>query len=1143
MGTTRKYWKGLDELNATPEFTARAQQEFPTELSVDQFLADDKLKESSTGRRDFLKFLGFSVAAATVAACEAPVVKAVPYVVRPEDIVPGVANWYASSYYDGNSYASILVKTREGRPIHIKGNRDFGFTSGTTNPQIVASVLSLYDSERLKGPQNGGAETSWEEADKAIVAGLNSAKSKKIVLLSSTVISPSGQDVIGGFMAKYGTRSAAAPAEVNAIPAAVPAEGGAAVPAEMAMPTYDNVEHIQYDAISYNGIREANLESFGKRIIPDYDFSKARVVVSVSADFLGTWLLPTQFVPQYLSRRNPDGEFMSRHFQFETNMSISGSNADVRGMIKPSEQAAALAFLHKEVVGSAISGVSMDSLSEDVKTKLTMAAGELVANKGAALVVCGSNRKALQVITNSINDSLLSYGGVMNLNNPIMLFASEDAKMERLLKDMEGGKVGALIMWDTNPAYTHAMGDAFKTALGSVGLTVSLSRYADETSSACNYICPDHHNLESWYDYNPKMNHYSLAQPTIRPLHNTRSAMESLMLWSGQTANNVPVEMGGLLAVHMGPDSSNFHDRIKANWEKFGFPYQTKYLDFHSYWSESVHNSCGEIDLVAPTLVPFAGDLAAAGKEAGSATSADTWEVALYQKAAIGNGAQANNPWLQEMPDPITKVTWDNYVTMSPADMDTMGLSKYVGQEDPSSVVTVKVGEKSLKLPVYPQPGQAPKTIGIALGYGRGENGEKIGRSAFHTNEFGKHAAGDNGGRTKIGENGFKIAAGGILDAVVDSITKAEGETYHLACTQTHSTVMGRNSVVKETTLEIYKSETKDAYNHAHVLHSGWNHDEKHISEFDLWDQHPVEHVGHRWAMTIDLNSCIGCGSCLIACQSENNVPVVGKDEIRRGRDMHWLRIDRYYASDLEPTVGTRDKAAFDEQGFGAMEIPASNPKVIHQPMLCQHCNHAPCETVCPVAATTHSNEGLNQMAYNRCIGTRYCANNCPYKVRRFNWFNYPSYRKFTEVNPAQDDLGRMVLNPDVVVRTRGVMEKCSFCVQKIQEGKLVAKKADRAVKDGDVTTACADACPANAIMFGDWNDTESKVRKSSAENRAYQVLEEVGTKPNIWYKVKVRNEANEALKAIQVSHGHEEEHVGGHEDPVHGGNEPEHGH
>jgi molybdopterin-containing oxidoreductase family iron-sulfur binding subunit len=344
---------------------------------------------------------------------------------------------------------------------------------------------------------------------------------------------------------------------------------------------------------------------------------------------------------------------------------------------------------------------------------------------------------------------------------------------------------------------------------------------------------------------------------------------------------------------------------------------------------------------------------------------------------------------------------------------------------------------------------------------------------------------------------------------------------------------MGRHSIVRETTLDIYKKEEKEAYNHPHEL-SKMNEKGEHVkapmSEFDLWEAHPVEKIGHRWAMTIDLSSCIGCGSCLIACQSENNVPVVGKDEVRRGREMHWLRIDRYFSSDVEAAPGQRKDHDMSKMDFfEAAEIAAENPKVVHMPMMCHHCNHAPCETVCPVAATTHSNEGLNQMTYNRCIGTRYCANNCPYKVRRFNWFNYPSYKKFTQVNPAQDDLGRMVLNPDVTVRTRGVMEKCSFCVQKIQAGKLVAKKEGRPVIDGDVTTACSDVCPTHAITVGDWNDIKSMVRKSSEDKRSYQALEEVGVKPNIWYKVKVRNEKNAELEKIQHVEHHAEAHAADH--------------
>jgi len=528
----------------------------------------------------------------------------------------------------------------------------------------------------------------------------------------------------------------------------------------------------------------------------------------------------------------------------------------------------------------------------------------------------------------------------------------------------------------------------------------------------------------------------------------------------------------------------------------------------------TVHNSCINATGVVVPVTPFA------DAKATDLPSGKGLEVVLYQKAGIGTGMQANNPWLQELPDPITKVTWDNYITMNPVEMDKAGFVTTYDQEHGLSLATLKVGGEQVTLPVYPLPGQALGTVGVALGYGRGANGENIGKAAFQTKEYGGNDTDDKGNLKPIGANVFAFVQSGKTFGYDASgtVTKATG-TYAIAATQIHHTVMGRHSIVRETTLGIFKNSNKEAYNPAHTLQKldkEGNHVEKPVGEFDLWDAHPVEKIGHRWGMTVDLSSCIGCGSCLVACQSENNVPVVGKDEVRRGREMHWLRIDRYFASDEEVVPGLKKDA--DNINYDAAEKAAVNPKVVHMPLMCHHCNHAPCETVCPVAATTHSNEGLNQMAYNRCIGTRYCANNCPYKVRRFNWFNYPSYKKFTEVNPAQDDLGRMVLNPDVTVRTRGVMEKCSFCVQRIQAGKLVAKKEARPVVDGDFTSACADACPTNAIIVGDWNDLKSMVRTSSSDNRAYQALEEVGVKPNVWYKVKVRNEENAELAKYQVA-------------------------
>ncbi|NBR13228.1 MAG: 4Fe-4S dicluster domain-containing protein [Flavobacteriales bacterium] len=1058
MGITKKYWKGLEELKETPEFIKHKEQEFPNQQTIEDFLSDDKLNETSTARRDFLKFLGFSVAAATLAACEAPVTKAVPYVMKPEDVTPGMATWYASTYYDGVSYASILVKTREGRPIFIKGNKDFGFTKGSTNPQIIASVLGLYDSERLTGATANGKATTWSKVDDAIKGDIK--KAKKVVLLSNSIISPSLNKAI------------------DELATSLNVEGGT------------KFEHITYDAVSYSAIREANFSNFGAAIIPSYDFSKAKTIVSVDADFMSTWLLSNEYAKQYGETRNPDAEWMSKFIHFESVLSITGSNADCRGMIKPSEQASVLAYIIKGLGGST-------SVASDLKGSAKEAADQAIASlkksKKESLVVCGSNNVGLQLLTNKLNNLLGVYGTTIDLDNSVELFQANDAKVNKLVADVINGKgPDVLLMYGVNPVYTLPNGADFAKGLKDIKTTVSFASHADETATLATYVCPDHHGLESWNDFKAKANEYGIAQPTIRPLHETASALETFLVWNGKASRG-------------GKDSTVAYDYIKAT---FATNYPTE--DF----AYTTHNSC-----IQATIIP--GAYTFKDSQIKGLPKGGDLEVVLYQKAGIGNGMYASNPWLQELPDPITKVTWDNYITMNPLEMEKGGFATTYDQENGLNLATVTVNGKSVTLPVYPLPGQALKTVGIALGYGRGANGEAIGRAAFQTKEYGGYAQDNKGNKVAIGANVYPFSSfenGTYNYDAVGKLTKAEG-TYPIAATQIHHTVMGRYSIVRETTLGIYKESDRTAYNPIHELQKldeHGNHVKVPMGEFDLWDAHPIEKIGHRWGMTIDLSSCIGCGSCLIACQSENNVPVVGKDEVRRGREMHWLRIDRYFASDEEAVVGTRkDKETFS---YDKAELAAENPKVVHMPLMCHHCNHAPCETVCPVAATTHSNEGLNQMTYNRCIGTRYCANNCPYKVRRFNWFNYPSYKKFTEINPAQDDLGRMVLNPDVTVRTRGVMEKCSFCVQRIQATKLVAKKELRPVLDGELATACSDSCPTNAIIVGDWNDIRSNVRKSSADTRSYQALEEVGVKPNIWYKVKVRNEDNNLLEKLQVS-------------------------
>ena len=1053
MSSTKRYWKDLGELDQHPESIKGRENEFPQDLAIDQVLGNSSITGASTGRRDFLKFLGFGLGAATLAACETPVIKSIPYVNKPEDITPGVANWYASTFYDGDDFASILVKTREGRPIHVKGNPRFGINrnptlaKGSINARMNSSVLSLYDSARLTGPKAKGSDTvtDWAEADKAIAAGLASAAGKRIVVLTNTIISPSTRSAVEAFKAKYPT-----------------------------------TEHVQYDTISYSGVTNANLKSFGKRVFPNYDFTKADVIVSVDADFLSSWGSTSEYTWQYATRRNPD-QAMNKHFQLEARMSLSGANADVRVPLKVSELPKAVVALHAH-----ISGNSAGADAELMKATAS-AAKALMAAKGRSLVISGSNNEGVQVLVNSINSILGNYGSTIDLDSHTWFKQGDDAAVAQLVKDMNAGSIGALFIAGVNPAYSLPNAAEFKAGLEKVALSVSFSGYADETASLCSWICPDHHYLESWNDFHPKVGQYALAQPAIRPLFNTRQWQESFLAWSGST--------------------SSYYDHIRSVWQANQAPEMGLFED---NWNMAVHNGVVSMPVSpAATASAFAGDVAAATAAAAKASAnAGEFELALYTTEAIGSGQHANNPWLQEMPDPLTKITWDNYVCMSPADVEKLGLNMYLGEKAPASLVTVKAGDKEITLPVVPVPGQKSGTVAIALGYGRGENGEKVGKAACVTDH--------NGEFKPVGKNAYPFAAlldGAVNYDVVNVTVTSAGATFPVAITQTHLTDMDRHSVVKETSIATYKSGDKRAYNHPHELavHEDVNGDgvinaldKKPVAEFDLWEEHPVEGVGHRWGLSIDLNGCIGCGACITACNSENNISVVGKDEVRRSREMHWLRLDRYYSSDM-----TKERAK--EEGLGKidmyleMEVPSETPTVMFMPVMCQHCNHAPCETVCPVAATTHSNEGLNQMAYNRCIGTRYCANNCPYKVRRFNWFNYVT-SDFAEVNPAWDDLGRMVLNPDVTVRGRGVIEKCSMCVQSIQAGKLAAKKAGVPVEDGAIETACSAACGTGAIVFGDLNDKKSKVRGLADSDRSYHMLEEIGVKPNVNYLVKVRN-------------------------------------
>ncbi len=971
IGEAPASWKSLAELRSGLRPTA----EFPGGLP-----GEGQARPANT-RRDFLSLMGFSLAAAGLAGCRAPVQYAVPTVAGTDQLIPGVANFYATTCGGCPSSCSLLVKQRDGRPIKIEGNAQSTLFGGGTCATGQATVLSLYDGERLRGPLWKGKPATWQEIDQRVGESLRAAQGsgRAIVLLSGTITSPSTREMIAEWRKRY-----------------------------------PNFRHVVYDAVSYDAMRAANLEGFGRAVIPHYAFDGARVIVGMEADFLGTWLSPVEFARQYAQSRRPERGF-ALHVQFESGLSVTGSNADVRVPVAPSELGAvAVALLRRIAAKAGVAGVPEGPEPAVEARKLDDVAEQLWRHRGASLVVSGVQDQSMQLVVNALNAFLGNIGTTVDLALPSLQRAGDGQAMAALVDQMHRGEIHTLLLHGVNPGYDYVDSARFLAGMEKVALAVSFSDRRDETSSRAGAICPDHHFLEAWGDAEPVESHFSLAQPVIAPLFDTRAMQDSLLNWSGS--------------------DTGYYTWLREYWRKNLFPRQKEAPDFDAFWDRSLE--AGVVTLAPagpPGTPPFHGAWAAAAgaivearRQALAARRDDRYEVKLYESVALRDGRHANNPWLQELPDPITKVTWGNFAAVSPQLARKLGLTE-------GDVVSLRAAQAQLQLPVAIQPGQEGRTISVALGYGRklvGKAGQDVGVNAYP------------------------------LMATRDVTLQKTGRRDELASTQTHFSMEGR-PIALETTLE--------------ELHQP---EEAPEAAATLWAARPEGE--HSWGMAIDMNACTGCSACVIACQAENNVPVVGKDQVRRTRIMHWMRIDHYYS--------------------GAEENPAS----VHQPMMCVHCGNAPCETVCPVLATTTSSEGLNQQVYNRCIGTRYCANNCPYKVRRFNFYNYTQNPDF-DFN-MESPLGRMVLNPDVVVRSRGVMEKCSLCVQRIQWAKNSALQGKRELADGDIRTACQQACPSEAIVFGDLKNPASRASQLHRNRRFYRVLEELGTRPNVGHLKKVRN-------------------------------------
>jgi len=949
-----RVWKSLGERRGR---VVKSRAEFDEELPVGESVRQ-------ITRRDFFRFSGLGFAASLALSCKSKTVeKAIPYLNAEEGLTPGVAAWYATTCGGCAAGCGVLARSRDGRPVKLEGNPDHPLNGRGLCAIGQAQTRGLYDSTRLRGPRMAGRDCDWKTLDADLAARFAAARGGKVRVLTGTLLSPTLRASIQGFLGPF-----------------------------------KDAGHVTYDALSCAAIPAAYERTHGSRILPRYRLEEADVIVGIEADFLGTWIDPVGFTKAYASRRGPDNPRpMSRHFQAESGLSLTGSNADDRLRLAPSEIVPLL---------EALAGVATEVPRKEIG-EFAAKVRHALESAPAGLVLCGSNDLYAQILTARINQRFGS--ATVDLRNPSLQKQGDDQALAALLKDMEAGSVDALVVVGANPVYD--LPATFREAFAKVPLRVGLATFPDETTEVCTHLAPDHHWLEAWRDAEPVAGTLSLAQPLMNPLYGTRDALESFLAWGGR------------------PQAALEH--LQQRWKQEVLPKAGTAIDFQAFWNAVLQKGAVQLGSSAPAPT-YREDAGRSAKER-RPLAAGTYELLLYAKTGMGDGRFAFNPWLQELPDPVTKATWDNYICVSPATARKLGLEL-------GDVVALRPeGRAELALPVVVQPGQDDRTLAVALGYGRQagapRNWKTVGGNAYP----------------------WRSLVGGLLAPTTAGLQiRGTGKRVDMALTQDHHSLEGRE-LVRAMALAPYLKDPASARPHEQPGPS-------------VYGEHA--HGKHRWAMVIDLSKCTGCAGCVVGCQVENNIPVVGREEVAKKREMHWLRIDRYY------------------------EGSESEPRVFHQPMMCQQCDQAPCENVCPVLATVHSEEGLNQQVYNRCVGTRYCANNCPYKVRRFNWWEYP-FAGETE---------RLALNPDVTVRSRGVMEKCSFCVQRLMAAKIQAKNEGRELKDGEALPACMQSCAAQAIVFGDLNDPDSGISRVMRDPKRFMVLGELGIGPAVSYLTKIHN-------------------------------------
>jgi len=964
----KAYWRSLEELAETPEFQELLRREFPRQANA----------AAALSRRDFLKFTAAALALAGLAACSSqPPEKIVPYVKQPENLVPGKALYFATALTLAGYATGVLVESHEGRPTKIEGNPGHPASLGATDAFAQAEILTLYDPDRSQHVLQAGKPSTWADFLTALAAALKEQESGQgagLRIVTGAISSPTLASQIDALLKKY--------------PAA---------------------KWIQYEPVNRDNVYEGSRLAFGEVVEPHYRFDRAQVILSLDADFLRTPAGGVRYTRDFTDGRRVRSNRMSmnRLYAVESTPTITGAVADHRLPQRASQiESFARALAAQLGVKVELSGGTAHSVPDQWLSALIK---DLQQHRGSSLIVAGDHQPpAVHALVHAMNDVL------GNTNKTVVYTASvisapvnQTEALKQLAADLEAGSVRIMAFIGTNPVYTAPADLDFASKLPKAALKIHLGLYGDETSALCDWHIPETHPLESWSDARAYDGTVSLVQPLILPLYDGKSAHE-------------------LLAALLGGDpKQTAHDVVQAYWKAKAANLSA---NFDAAWKMALNDGliagsaaqAVEVKLASPLSLP-----------ASTAAANNGLEVIFQSDAATWDGRYANNGWLQELPRPLSLLTWDNVASISPATAQRLQFAT-------GDVVELRYKGRSLRAPVWIQPGHADESVTLTLGYGR-KNAGKIGSG--------------------LGYNAYSLRTSDAPWFASGVEIAKTGQQYPLVTTQGHNNVENRD-LIRSTTLDNF---TK----HPDYVHAN----EPKQPAGSLYPAHP--YTGHAWGMAIDSSACVGCNACIIACQAENNIPTVGKDEVSRGREMHWLRVDRYFSGGLD------------------------NPATDFQPVPCMQCENAPCEPVCPVGATAHSDEGLNDMVYNRCIGTRYCSNNCPYKVRRFNFFQYADYDTASL---------KLLHNPDVTVRSRGVMEKCTYCVQRIQNARINADREGRALRDGEIKTACQQVCPAQAIVFGDINDPNSLVSQLKAQPHNYALLSELNTRPRTTYLGKVRN-------------------------------------